>query len=166
MSSLAITMGISGSGKTSYTAGMEEDGFVRICPDDIRKEFTGDISDQSQNGRVWKEAYLRVREELAAGNRVIFDSTATRAKTRKELLTMGKEFDCFVALIVFNDSRDIELCRSRVAKDIEDGVDRSNTLVEDFILDRQHNQFMESLKVIKTEGYDAIIEPQRVTVVK
>ena len=45
---LIIPIGISGSGK-SRLYNLNYQDYVKICPDDIRKELTGSISDQSKN---------------------------------------------------------------------------------------------------------------------
>lgn len=43
---LIITVGPSGSGKSTWAKTQED--FKIICPDKIRKQLTGDISDQSK----------------------------------------------------------------------------------------------------------------------
>lgn len=154
---LAIMIGISGSGKTTIAREIEGRGFKRICPDDIRLEFTGNISDQSQNGRVWKEAHERLRETIASGVPVVFDSIGTTRKTRRQLQEIAAEFDVPTYAVCLEESYDEQLCRSRVAADLSNGVTRSNTLVNEDIISRQHNKFVETMKSIDTEGFTAVV---------
>jgi predicted kinase len=155
---LIVTVGISGSGKSTLCKELVEDGgFVRICPDDIRKEFTGSISDQSQNGRVWREAYVRLEDALKRGENVVFDSIGTTRKTRNELRAVAERVGVPVAAYVLMDSLSAQRCRDRVAKDLENGVDRSNTLVDDDIIARQHAKFIETLQSIEDEGFDDVV---------
>lgn len=155
---LIVTVGISGSGKSRLCNELvTEAGFTRVCPDDIRKELTGDISDQSQNGRVWKEAYRRLEEALRQGNDVVFDSLGTSRKTRNELRAVAERIGVPVEAYVLMDSLSAQRCRDRVAADLEQGVDRSNTLVNDDIIARQHAKFLGTLRSIEDEGFDNVV---------
>lgn len=155
---LIITIGISGSGKSRLCRELMEDGdFVRVCPDDIRKEFTGDISDQSQNGRVWKEAYDRLEDALVRGENVVFDSTGTTRKTRNEVRAVAERLGVPCFAYVLMDSLSAQRCRDRVAKDIESGVDRSNTIANDNIIARQHAKFLDTLQTIEDEGFAGVV---------
>lgn len=93
MKKLIVGIGIPGSGKTAVLKDFaERRGYAYVCPDDIRKEVTGDASDLSKDSLVWKEAYKRVEEQLQNGNSVIFDSTFTNDKSRKEFLGLGRKW--------------------------------------------------------------------------
>jgi len=155
---LIVTVGISGSGKSTLSDELVAEGnFTRICPDDIRREITGDISDQSRNGQVWKEAFARLENALQKGENVVFDSIGTTRKTRNQLRAVAEKIDASVAAYVLMDSLSAERCRDRVAADIENGVDRSNTLVKDDIIARQHAKFLDTLRSIEDEGFDDIV---------
>lgn len=155
---LIVTVGISGSGKSTLCNQLVDEGYTRICPDDIRKELTGDISDQSQNGRVWSEAYARLHAALKRGKSVVFDSIGTSRKTRNQLRAVADEYGAECYAYALMDSLSKERCYDRVAADLASGVDRSNTLVDASILDRQHSMFLDTMHSIDDEGFDAVLK--------
>lgn len=155
---LIVTVGISGSGKSTLCKMFIDEGYTHICPDDIRKELTGDISDQSQNGRVWKEAYARLEAALYRGEDVIFDSIGTTKKTRNELRKVAEQYGAECVAYALMDSLSYEKCRDRVAADLANGVDRSNTLVKDEILKRQHSNFLNTMHSIDNEDFAAVVK--------
>jgi predicted kinase len=60
-----VAVGIPGSGKSTVLGRVvAERRAVYVCADDIRAELLGDATDQSQNARVWAEAYGRVDAAL------------------------------------------------------------------------------------------------------
>lgn len=95
-----------------------------VCPDLIRKEITGDISDVSKDGRVWELARERTKAILSKGNNVILDATNCKTKYRnafiKDVLIDGVE----VRFVLFKRVNPT-LCKMRIANDMLAGVDRS-----------------------------------------
>jgi len=148
-------MGISGSGKSKIVQQYKESDFIAVCPDELRKELTGDINNQSKNFEVFQTAYRITRSFLEKKQPVIFDSTAINPKTRKDLLKIAEETGSQAILLVLTDSQDMELCYNRIAKDIASKRDRSNVPKE--IVMRQHQQFMEAMNVIDSENWDSIL---------
>lgn len=100
---LYITVGIPGSGKSTYTNKIisETDNVKVISPDEIRGELTGDVSDQSRNADVWGLAHKRLHESLSSDCNVIFDSTAVDKKSRKNLIKIGKKYDAEIIALAF-----------------------------------------------------------------
>jgi predicted kinase len=150
-----IPVGISGSGKSRWIMSLENQGFEVISPDEIRRELTGSISDQSRNRDVFPLAFERSIEALNTGKSVIFDATNIKSKDRKKMLIHLKEnvtrdFDAFAKVFVV----DPEISKERVVRDIESGVDRSNVSPE--TIDRQHMSFLADLNKIKEDGYTII----------
>ena len=102
MADLIITVGVPGSGKSTLAARIADgqadnpgdaeavratgQPFVIVSPDDIRKELTGDVTDQSRNGDVFKAAHQRALEHLRAGRTVVFDATNVTPRSRRPLL--------------------------------------------------------------------------------
>jgi predicted ABC-type ATPase len=149
---LIITVGPSGSGKSTWVNSIlqndnEDFKFIRICPDEIRKEMTGNISDQSKNAEVWKEAFSRIKEFSKAGFSIIFDSTACNTKTIKQI-EMNVNRNHIILYKIFKVSPDV--AKERVAKDLASGVDRSR--VPEDIIDKQYVGFSNSLKFIEESG--------------
>ena len=80
---LAVMVGISGSGKSTYAKGLKTALLLEnklpsesVSTDDIRLEITGNAEDQTQNGRVFSVARARVAAALAAGKNCIIDATS------------------------------------------------------------------------------------------
>lgn len=157
-----IPIGISGSGKSSY----QKENLPKvkvICPDDIRKKFTGSCSDQSMNDEVFEEAYNELTDCACENKDVYFSSTNLSIKAVQRiydcaLQNASKKSNLRFMILLFTASKNEDLCRSRVKTDLENGVDRSNTLtlvddLEGHQLDydyvhKQHEEYLEVEKEI------------------
>ena len=151
-----IPVGISGSGKSRYIKSLEGQGFIVVSPDDIRRELTGSISDQSRNSDVFPLAFKRTIDALNSGKSVIFDATNVSSYHRKSMLdtikrSVSTDFDAFAKIF----DADPEISKQRIRKDIENGVDRSN--VPDFAVDKQYQNFTKDLDKIEADGYNIMI---------
>lgn len=155
-----IPVGISGAGKsTYYTKNFSK--IKNICLDDIRKKLTGDISDQSMNIDVFEQAYNTLANYAFKGKDVYFSATNLSRKAIQQIydvvtLNAKDKKNLNFVILLFKDSYDEELCRSRVKSDLESGIDRANTLVnvddgEGNILDYDviHKQYESFLEIVK-----------------
>ena len=151
---LCMTIGIPGSSKSTWAKSQK--GFEIVCPDEIRKELTGTISDQSKNGEVWevwKVAAQRVVEFLKDGKNVILDATNTTTKGRTQFLkNIPNDLIYQKQAIVFDVSP--EDAKKRIKKDLEDGKDRSN--VPDDVIDRMYKQFKQDIGNLEREGFEIL----------
>ena len=105
---LVVLVGPSYSGKSTvceffkrYYKEQELPMYV-ICPDDIRKEFLGDASDQSNGKMIFETAYERVDKALDSPlNTVFFDATSLTPARRKPLIEIAKKHitSCFAAVM-------------------------------------------------------------------
>ena len=150
-----IPIGISGSGKSKWIKTLTGHGFVVISPDEIRKELTGSISDQSRNKDVFPLAFQRSVDALNQGKNVIFDATNVVSDLRKKMLDYIKTNvkKDFIAQAKIFDANP-EISKERIKKDIEAGVDRSNVPPE--AIDRQYQNFTKDLNKIESDGYELI----------
>ena len=125
---IVITCGVSGCGKTTYLR-KNYPSYALVCPDDLRKTLTGDISDQSKNDLVWKNIYDLIAKLSKAKKDFAVSATNLTWKGLKQILDnifISDELEC--EILLFKDSENWQLCRNRVAEDIKNGVDRSNTV--------------------------------------
>src|SRR5574344_130015 len=152
MNMVYVAIGISGSGKTTYGKDLEGSNCKVVCMDDLRKELTGNISDQSRNNEVFNKAMMQISDCIFCGKDVHYSATNLKIRGLKDLIrritNYGKSNEKLtqIKLLVFTDSLDSSLCRSRVKKDLDSGVDRSNTLVKidnDDIIAKQAKAFRE-----------------------
>lgn len=152
---LILPVGISGSGKSTWIKSQQDSNTIVISPDEIRKELTGNISDQSKNAQVFEIADKRVADALNAGKNVIFDATNIKSRDRKSLMEYMKvhvdmPFEGFAK--IFDVSP--EIAKQRVKKDVESGIERSN--VPDWAIDRQYQAFINDMNSIELDGFKII----------
>ena len=82
-----LMVGPPGSGKTTISNKLvEEFNFVRVCPDDIREEITGNASNQDRNDEVFAKVYSRLNAYLEEGFNVVYDATNCRTNYRFKIL--------------------------------------------------------------------------------
>lgn len=163
MRKLFVSVGISGSGKSFYYKNkflsdfsevanfLTEKGLtldmIKVCPDDIRREVCGDVSDISKDSYVWRLAESRLKNIIDKYSYGVFDATGVSASGRK----IFKKFsDTYKTAIVFEPN--VSLSKERITKDISEGVDRSK--VPMFVIDRQFESFKSS--VVKDLMWDGI----------
>lgn len=139
---VVLTSGISGSGKSTFLNKFFK-GIV-ICPDDIRRELTGNVSDQSRNAEVWELTYKRFREALATGEDVAISAMFLNEKSVNSVCNEIDKTDAFPALeiVLMEDSYNWKLCADRVKKDIESGVDRADTASVNGLIEVMHNRWV------------------------
>lgn len=149
-----IMVGVSGSGKSTYVKNHKEDSDVVICTDEIRKEICGNINNQSKNKKVFEIAYERLIKAAANSKSIWFDATSTTMKAIRQIINYvnlaDKNYN--VIINIMTDSFDVPLCKLRIAKDIENKTDRSNTPGE--IVDRMSNNFRNTLIEIAKHAAD------------
>lgn len=136
-SALMLTVGISGSGKSKF-AQLAKDIFVdvEVNADNIRAEL-GDVSDQSKNAEVFERVDELVNQNLASGRNVILSNTNLHYHS---MVAYAKKYPYtrIIAMIMM-DSKNPELCKERINKDLENGVARS--AVPDEVVDKQYVNF-------------------------
>ena len=139
MSLLIVPCGISGSGKSHLRdILLSKFSDIRVVSmDEIRKEMTGDVSDQSKNKEVYQELLRRTDELLKKDVVVYYDNTNIT-----DPLKIATQFDTEyeTLFVVMTDSRHIDLCYSRVTNDVADNKDRSRTPYE--ILEKQQSRWL------------------------
>jgi predicted kinase len=122
-------VGISGSGKSRLSAQFAKTGAKVINPDAIRKELTGDISDQSRNGEVFHIAHRRLDSHLKLHPDVdvVFDATNLELKSLKTLAEIAESNSQRLFVYVLTDSLSVDTCLMRINRDLQKGIDRAAT---------------------------------------
>lgn len=150
LSDFKMLIGIPGSGKSTWLKNNSNDSII-VCPDQIRKELTKNISDQSKNNEVWKIAKERIIEEIKDSQNVILDATNVNTQLRRKF--MEDITDCNKIAVLFRVTP--EVAAERIQKDIENSVDRSK--VPEDVVYRMYGEYLYTEKVIKEENFDKII---------
>lgn len=126
------TIGVPGCGKSTFIK-----KFLLylpiVSPDSIREEF-GEVYDQSNNDKVWDEAYRRLGDHLSKGQHVVFDATQAHPKFRKEFLDFVKERDGHPIGYLFKTPLDV----SKERNSLRDRV------VPDHIIEKMHQSLIET----------------------
>ena len=141
---LAVMIGISGSGKSTYANGLKTSLKADLVETDaIREELTGDASDQSQNYKVFQVAKKRVNDLLSQGKNAIIDATSVSVRDRKDWIQIGRDNNAEVRAYFIDTP--IDVCKSQNRK--------RQRQVPDEVIDRQASR-LES--PTKAEGFDTV----------
>jgi predicted kinase len=160
---LLMLIGIPGSGKSTWLNGLEEttrDGgkyclyndmpFYVVCPDKIRKQLSGNISNQSINIQTWQEAIDITRGCLEHGTNVILDATNVNTSYRRDFITGLPP--CKIKAKIF--PVDPEIAWERVMDDLFSGRDRAQ--VPEETIYRMYGQFLYTVKMLSLEGFEKV----------
>lgn len=113
-----ITIGISGCGKTTFV-NEHYPNYVRLELDDIRRELTHDVSDQSQNARVMDVFNERLQNAIDNNDDVAISNTNLK-RNYVQLLLNKLPDNTNVTFVMFECSRAWKVCRERVMNDAND----------------------------------------------
>lgn len=148
---LAVMVGISGSGKSTYANGLRtsltienKKGTELVETDAIRMELTGKAEDQTQNGRVFGIAKARVASFLAQNKNVIIDATSLSRKDRRDWINTGKAKNAELRAYFVNVS-------ASQAKTQNAKRDRK---VPEWVIDRQLTKLTAPTE---SEGFDKVV---------
>jgi predicted kinase len=92
MAKLAIMCGLPRSGKTTLAKRLEREGWVRVCPDEIRLALHGQPFVKEAESSVWTLAWARARALLQDDHMVLIDATNLTKKSRNSWRKLAKEF--------------------------------------------------------------------------
>ena len=141
---LAVMIGISGSGKSTYANGLKTSLNAELVETDaIRQELTGDAEDQSQNGRVFEIARKRVNDILSQEKNAIIDATSLSMKERKDWIDIGKKNNAEIRAYLIDTP--VSICKSQNNK--------RKRKVPEWVIDKQASKLYPP---VKEEGFDTI----------
>lgn len=145
---LIITIGISGSGKSTYVKQHFHNSTI-VSTDAIRLKLTGDINNQTDNKQVFKLAFEALKLGLLKSD-VVFDATNVELFYLDNLITeVGPKK---IKFLVFETDK--ETCKERVKADLKNNIIRSD--VPDQIIDNQYEYFKKTKEFLKYYSNDII----------
>jgi predicted kinase len=153
---LYMICGIPGSGKSTLSNQLrfENHDAVYICPDEIRKELTGNMIDQTKNNQVFGIVFKRLKDAMIDGKTIIYDATNYNRKNRSGILDIAKQFNYNVVVYEMSTPHDVSRERNK----------KRDRVVPDFVLDKMINGYQPPStsseyihKIIRTENSDSII---------
>jgi predicted kinase len=106
---LVITVGLPGSGKSTYLARL---GANAISSDEIRRLIADDPRDQTMNARIFAAVRYLVRQRIAAARPVSYvDATHLQPWERAPYVRLARRFGCELEALFFDVP--LEVCMAR-----------------------------------------------------
>jgi len=155
MSNVYITIAIPFAGKSRWTEKFVKTNpnTVVICPDEIRKTLTGDISDQTRNADVWTKTFGALANAIdAKAENIIFDATNISPRTRNQIFDVVDKprTKAQVFYIVFPCS--LEVAMERKNKDLDRIKRGLRSNVPDDIIKKFYDEFQKEIGSILVDG--------------
>lgn len=145
---MILPIGISGSGKSRlYETVYRKLGYEKVCPDTIRKELTGNVSDQSRNKEVFDIVAERIKQFIHQGKNIYYDATNVNSYYRKKFVAdLKKKFPNKIEIkYVVLPVDSVDRCYERIKDDLENKkIDRSKVPYE--VLEKQYRMYIDTLK--------------------
>lgn len=143
-----IMIGPPGSGKSTLANKIVEQhpDFVKINPDKIREELTGDSLNQKSNSAVFDIAHSRFKEQLDSGYSTIFDATNCYPKYRYEAINVARNSGAFIIGLAYTGP---------ISKCLEYNWKR-NLVIPEYAIERMYFSLRKRQPVL-AEGYDILI---------
>lgn len=145
-----MLMGIPGCGKSTWAKEYVfkcDASFTIVSSDEIRRQLTGSVNDQSRNDEVWEVVLNQVVGHLKMGRNVILDATNVRSDHRRTFVRQLPPCNKYLKVIAITKA----IAKNRISKDVAAGVDRST--VPDVIMEKMYASFLESQMAVKDEGW-------------
>jgi predicted kinase len=106
---LIITVGLPGSGKSTYLARL---GVNAISSDEIRRIVADDPHNQTMNARIFSVIRYLIRQRIAAERPVTYvDATHLTPWERKPYAVIAQRYDCVLEALTFDVP--VEICIAR-----------------------------------------------------
>ncbi|WP_425263194.1 AAA family ATPase [Vibrio owensii] len=96
---ITLTVGCSGSGKSSYVKALGSDITV-ISYDQIREEINGNRLIQDNFDEVKRIGHERLKEALRAKKNIVWDATSTRNDFRDKVIATARAYGAYVKIVV------------------------------------------------------------------
>ena len=138
MAQLAIMCGLPRSGKTTWSKVLERNGWIRVCPDEIRLAVHGSSFDAQSEPFVWRIARIMARTLLIGDHMALIDATNLTRKSRSTWRELAGDFGLVLAIYLVETP--YEIC---VERNVGSGA------VPPEVLSRMNRQFQ---RPTETEG--------------
>ena len=146
---LYITVGLPGSGKSTYVKNFIKDKEIEyLSSDSLRAVYGKSEEDQTVTPLVFGHIKRKVDEFLKDGKNVLVDATSVNRKERSDYINTAKKYGAKVVAIVFKMDRQGLIERNKKRGD------QGGRVVPDWVIDKMLNKFEEPSY---DEGIDVMI---------
>lgn len=108
---MILLVGLPGSGKSTYTEKLKEEGVIIHSSDSVREEL-GDVNDQSKNEEVFRILHKRIKDDLKDGKSVCFDATNLNRRRRVAFLNELKNIPCKKICVLMATPYEMCVCQN------------------------------------------------------
>ena len=136
---------MTGAGKTTWL----RDKSPVVETDDLRVELLGNIDDYTQEAFIFGTAVKRISDLFDTHDTVYFGATLVDSKYRISFLQSIKDMckhEFVIDAVVF--PCDDKTSKKRITKDLNEGVERANSI---YLIHRQYNQYVHTMSVLGDE---------------
>ena len=114
MNKLYVLCGPSGCGKSTRASRIlaYRTDITLVSTDKLREELFGNVNDQTQNNRIFQEAYKRIKQYLKKGH-VIFDATNLTRRDRRKIIKMFSGVAELLCIYPLKNDELMETCLKR-----------------------------------------------------
>jgi predicted kinase len=146
---LILCSGPQGSGKSTWARkfSQENPDLVYLSTDNIRKEITGNVSDQSANSLVYSLIRTKAENALLDGHSVLIDATFIRKSWRKDYVKLGKRLGAKLVAHVFTADRDTLISRVQ-QRSANGGLNVPVNIIDKYIADFEPPDYTEFDEII------------------
>jgi len=146
---LYITVGLPGSGKSTYVKNFIKDKDIEyLSSDELRAKFGSGETDQTCTNQVFGHIKRKVDEFLKDGKNVLVDATSVNRRERSDYINTAKKYGAKVIALVFKMDR-----AGLIARNQKRGQE-GGRVVPDWVIDKMLAKFEEPST---SEGIDEII---------
>jgi len=108
---LVITVGLPGSGKSTYLAGL---GVNALSSDEMRRLIADDPHDQTMHARIFAAIRYLIRLRIAAGRPVTYvDATHLAPWEREPYRVLAQYYGCTLEALFFDTPVEVCIARNR-----------------------------------------------------
>ena len=147
MKNLVVTLGITGSGKSTWLNNKNP----VVETDDLRIELLNNIDDISQERLIFNTAAKRISKLFGAYDTVYFGATLVDSKFRISFLQSIKNMckhEFVIDMVIFSCLP--KVARERITKDLNDQKQRADSIK---FIDDQYEQYLHTMKILDDEKY-------------
>ena len=145
MKKLVVTLGITGSGKSTWLNNKNP----VVETDDLRIELLNNIDDISQERLIFNTAAKRISKLFGAYDTVYFGATLVDSKYRILFLQSIKDMckhEFVIDMVIFSCLP--EVARERITKDLKAEIHRADSIK---FIDEQYEQYLHTMDILDDE---------------